>query len=214
MFQRRPIRITAALGLVLASLTLACDNNEYFPTQSAGGGPVGGGGAPANFSFTDPAGDRLAGDDGIGSPDIVQVSGSYDADKLVLVLMFDAAVVPWSENQLNSLDGFVDFDVDENSATGIPAAGDDYGGSAGIGADFFLNLRDVGGSQMTVMQADGKQFSVVSARFDGKTVTVEVPRSAFGDDEDGLRMSVVVGHPGSPATDIAPNDGHWTVAGR
>lgn len=213
MLQRRPIRITAALGLALASLTLACDNNEYFPTQSAGGG-LGGGGTAARFSFTDPAGDRLVGDDDIGSPDIVQVSGSYDAEGLVLVLTFDAAVVPWSENQLNSLDGFVDFDLDESTATGIPAAGDGYGANAGLGADYFLNLRDVGGTQMSLMRADGKQFSIVSARFEGRTVTVEVPRSALGNDEGGLRMSVVVGHPGSPATDLAPNEGHFTVAGR
>ncbi|MHB1223720.1 MAG: hypothetical protein ACYC2G_06680 [Gemmatimonadaceae bacterium] len=217
MLQRRPIRITAALGLALASLTLACDNNEYFPTQSAGGGiggGGGGGGAPVNFGFADPVGDRLAGDDDIGSPDIVRMSGSYDADALTIVLTFDAPVVPWSENQLNSLDGFVDLDVDESALTGIPAAGDEYGANAGLGADFFLNLRDVGGTQMNLMRADGKQFTIVQAEFDGKTVTVELPRSALGDDEDGLRMSVVVGHPGSPATDLAPNQGSWAITGR
>lgn len=215
MLQRRPIRTTAALGLALATLTLACDNNEFFPTQSAGGGGgPGTGGTSASFSFTDPAGDRLAGGDDIGSPDVVQVSGSYDADELTIVIIFDAAVVPWSANQLNSLDGFVDFDVDENESTGIPAAADESGGNAGLGAELYLSLRDVGGTHMTLVHTGTKEFTGVPALFEGRTVTIRVPRAALGDSDGRLRMATVVGHPGTPATDFAPDEGNWTITGR
>ncbi len=220
MLQRRSFRITAALGFALAAFTLGCDNNEYFPTQSAGGGGLGaggsvGGGSSANFSFTDPVNDRVAGEAELGAPDIVQVSGSYDERALTLVLIFDAPVVPWSANQLNSLDGFIDFDLDENESTGIPAAADEFGGNAGIGAEMYLSLRDVGGTHMTLVHAGTKQFTGVPAVFEGKTVTIRIPRSDLADDVDGrFRMALVVGHPAHPATDFAPDEGYWSVAGR
>lgn len=214
MTKRRPTRITAAIGLALTTFALACDNNEYFPTQSAGGAEMGGGGLPAAYSFSDPVNDRIAGDAGIGAPDIVRVSGSYDADALTIVLTFESAVVPWSANQLNSLDGFVDLDVDENAATGIPAAADEFGGRAGMGAEYYLSLRDVGGTQVTLVNVGSKQFTGVPALFEGRSVTIRVPRPALADDDGRLRMAVVAGHPATPATDFAPNEGHWTIIGR
>ena len=218
MLQRRSIRITAALGLALAAFTLGCDNNEFFPTQSAGGAGLSGGvggGSSANFSFTDPINDRVAGEAELGAPDIVQVSGSYDDSELTLVLIFDSPVLPWSANQLNSLDGFVDFDLDEDQSTGIPAAADEFGGNAGLGAEMYLSLRDVGGTHMTLVHAGTKQFTGVPAVFEGKTVTIRIPRTDLADDVDGrFRMAVVVGHPAHSATDFAPNDGYYTVVGR
>ena len=76
-------------------------------------------------------------------------------------------------------------------------------------------LRDVGGTHVTLVTPSTKEFSGVPALFEGRSVTIRVPRGALADDLDGrLRMAVVVGHPGSPATDLAPNQGNWVVTSR
>lgn len=201
-----------SLPALLAAAALAgCDMNEYYVTQSAGGGGTSG----EPFSFADPAGDLLAGTAAPGAPDLVRVSGSVRADSIAVTLTFAGDVTPWSEGAQTGLDGFVDLDLDENTNTGIPSAIDEYGGSANLGADWYISLRDDGsGARVDLVDAGSGSATPVPARFSSRAVTVTIPRTAL-DETDGIfRLAAVVGHRNSEATDFAPNAGFYRVAPR
>lgn len=56
---------------------------------------------------------------------------------------------------LNSIDGYIDFDFDDNAATGYPAATEEFGGvDAQMGVESYLSLRDDGNGH--VFRRDGQ----------------------------------------------------------
>ncbi|HEU4629347.1 MAG TPA: hypothetical protein VFS08_06355 [Gemmatimonadaceae bacterium] len=203
-------RRLAPAALVGAVLLAACDLNEYLPTQTSGGGGGGGGDA---FSFTDPMGDLRPEASAADAPDALALSGSVDGDTITIRLVFRAAVARFSEGRSNSLDGFVDLDVDENATTGIPAAVDEVGGATGMGADFYVDLRDATASTVTVLEAGETTGTSVPATFGTTTVTIRVPRTLVEEDDGRFRLSALVGNPDGPS-DFVPNSGFLTVGDR
>jgi hypothetical protein len=199
--------VTAALAG--ASLLAACDLNEYLPTQTAGGSGGGGGGG-RSFSFTDPTGDLRPEASAPDAPDAVTLSGSVSADTVVIRLTFRAAITPFSEGRSNSLDGFVDLDLDENAATGIPGAVDEVGGATGLGADVYLDLRDLTSTSVNLYEAGSSTGTAVPATFATTSVTIRVPRALLRDDDGRFRLSALVANPDGP-TDFIPNTGFLTV---
>ena len=198
-------------ALAAAALLAGCDMNEYYVTQSAGGGGTGG----EAFSFTDLTDDLLPNASGEGAPDVLRVSGSVRADSIVVTLTFVDEITPWSEGEENGLDGFIDFDVDENTNSGIPAAIDEYGGNANMGADWYVSLRDAnGGSRVGLVDAVSGEAIPVPARFSGRSVTVTLPRDVMDETDGVFRVAAVVGHRTTEATDFAPNAGFYRVAPR
>jgi len=172
---------------------------------------------PFDFSFADPAGDTVSATassvpKGI---DLLQVSGTVGPDEVRLVLEFAEPVVAWSAGAANSLDGFVDFDLDENPGTGIRDVSTETGsGAFDLGADFYLDLRDDSGRLWLVDVAE-RRFSRVKATFSGTQVEVTIPRSelvARNDADNRFRMGVLVTAVGRPVTDVAPNASHYVVA--
>lgn len=199
----------ALLAATAAGSLAACDNSEYlFPTQSAGGTGSGGAGG---FNYTDPAGDLRSTAE--GAPDAISFSGSPRGDTLVVTLTFRTPIAPWSEDRPNSLTGFIDFDLDEDPDTGIPAAVDEEGGSTGMGAEYYVSLRDLsGGDAVSLFAVESQQSTLVPARFTTNGVTIRIPRSLLPDTEPGYKVAAVVGHRASAATDFVPNTG--SVTGR
>ena len=185
---------------------------------ACGGNPAGPVNEPAyDFSFADPAGDTTEFTEPDVVPkgiDLVKVSGSVDPDEVRLTLEFAEPVSPWSAGTDTALDGFVDFDADENRSTGIRDAGEEAGGSFELGADFYLDLRDNGSGRMALVDAAKRTFSWVKAAFNGTTVEVTIPRSALviGTDADNrFFLGVMVTTKGRPVTDVAPNESHYLV---
>lgn len=168
-----------------------------------------------DFSVTDASADTLAHGAASAYPslDVTAISGSVTASSVVIRLTFTQPVAPWSAQSAGSVDGFVDFDVDENSATGIPGAASEYGGSAPLGADYYLSLRDVSAGHVTLRMAASASasFQPVPATWSGSTLEITIPRSMLPDQDGQFRLSAVVGNADLPATDFAPSDGYYTI---
>jgi hypothetical protein len=168
---------------------------------------------PFDFAFEDPRGDTLAVLDlppNAGpAVDLISVSGTVGADLVTLILDFAEPVSLWTSAAANSLDGFVDFDLDQASGTG---GQDAAGGQFGLGVEFYLDLRDNGGGRMGLVDVTKKTFTTVPATFDGTRVTIEIPRSAFGTDDGQMNIGVLIGDRDRPQTDFGPDTSHYILA--
>lgn len=183
-----------------------------------GGGPTGPGSTfiPFDFAFADPAGDTLAVAPGLpeavpAAVDLVAVWGRVEQNRILLTLEFAGPVAPWSAGAPNSLDGFVDLDLDQSSATGLPGAGTAVGSAPNLGAEFYLDLRDPRSGRAALVEPARRRFVLVPARFAGPAVTIEIPRGELGSHDGQFRLGLVVGVPGQPITDVAPNTGNYAV---
>lgn len=204
MRSRRLVPVALAGAVLLA----ACDLNEYLPTQTAGGA----GGGSDSFSFTDPTGDLRPDVSSPEAPDAVALTGEVEDDTLTIRLAFRSTISRFSEGQGNSLDGFVDLDLDENATTGIPAAVDEVGGASGMGADYYIDLRDATATAVVLTEAGTTTGTAVPATFGATSVTIRVPRALLDDEDGSFRISALVGNPDGP-TDFVPNSGFLTVGG-
>ncbi|MEO8451115.1 MAG: hypothetical protein ABI647_15055 [Gemmatimonadota bacterium] len=173
---------------------------------------------PGDFSFTfdDPIGDTASVQTGTGAIDLVQLNGTVGPITLLFRLTFSRQVTPWSEHKTNALDGFLDLDLDRNPGTGLSGAALAGGGldSLDLGADAYVDLRDNGHGQVGLLMpsTSGQALTLVSARFDGAHVTIEIPRTALkGFIADSLWAGAVVGSRDLSITDIAPNTGHFEI---
>ena len=187
--------------LVLAA-ALACGNESHEPV------------APriSQFFVRDPIGDTMA------SPfararahDVLSVEASPQGDTLVVWLRFAQSVQPFSTRASNAVLGIIDFDVDDDPSTGLPAFADDFGATSAIGAEWSLFLEDstVSTKERRVALLDLATDAVhwIPARFDGTVVTARVPMALLGA-RAGARMSMA-GVFGSVerASDYVPNEG-------
>lgn len=181
---------------------------------SACGDSSGPDGQGDSFSFDDPSEDTVFSAPS-GSPralDAVRVEGNISNDAVELTLVFATEVTPWSTGGEDVLDGFVDFDLDRNSATGIQAAIDESGGNAGMGVEYYISLRDVEPGNFALVNVQNQNAYVpVPVTFDGDRVTIEVPLSELNDDDGDFGLSAVVGTLDRPVTDFLPNEGHFVV---
>jgi hypothetical protein len=210
---RRSLLLTVPL-LVVASSCIGV--NPAGPDNSRGGigTPGGGTGDPADFSFSDPAGDTLtvASNEMPRALDVLGLDGAVGTDTLTLTITFALPVTPWSEGGVGALDGFIDLDMDENSETGVVSAVDLAGGNSGIGADLYISLRDFITNRATLVNVSDESFVAIPIAFDGTTVTIRIPRDKLGEEEDGsFFMNAVVGTTDREVTDMLPNTGFYTV---
>ena len=197
-----PTRRPAILAAALLALSVACgDSTAPRPFGSY------------DFSFDDPAADTLPNGDGTTALalDVTGVNGTVDATDVVLTLTFTAPIAPWSAAQPNSVDGFLDLDLDQNSATGIPGAAEEYGGSAPLGAEYYLSLREVSAGSIALVNPATSSYRAVAASVSGNTMRIVIPRRHLNDADGQFRLSLVVGTPGRPATDFAPNAGYYAA---
>lgn len=164
------------------------------------------------FPFTDPAGDTLSNPGGSGARaiDLLEIRGSYKADSLIMTFRFAGPVQAASARAANSLAGWVEFDTDENTATGSPPATNQFGGSAALGVDYVLDLFSADSTSVDLDRVSTGSSSRVSARFSGDSLVVQIPLSALGNDDGNFKLAMVIGTSERP-TDIAPNAGVYTA---
>jgi leucyl aminopeptidase len=201
-------RMRLAWLAVVAAATAACGGGSLIDPDVNQ--------APFDLAFDDPAGDTVppVADPPAGLPkaiDLLGVAVAVGRDRITLSLEFAEPVAPWSAGRPNSLDGFVDLDVDEQTNTGVPAAAQAAGRNPQIGADYYVDLRDARPGHVALVNTRVRGFVLVSARFDGATVTIELPRGELDDGDGEFRLSLVVGAPDRPLTDVAPDDLHYVV---
>lgn len=191
--------------LVLAA-ALACGGGDEEPV------------APriSQFFVRDPMGDTMA------SPfararahDVISVEAAPQGDTLVVSLRFAHSVQPFSSGASNAVLGIVDFDVDEDSTTGLRPFADAFGATSSIGAEWSLFLEDSSGTtkdaRVALLDLATEAVHWVPARYNGTMVTARVPLALFGA-AAGRRISMV-GVFGSVerASDYVPNEGAVSI---
>lgn len=111
----------------------------------------------------------------------------------------------------DNLAGFIDFDTDENSATGVQSANTLFCVSApttsAIGSDFFLSLfaRNADGS-FNILNSTAAVTGTATVTTNLNTVMVRVPLSALGGDDGRVSLSTSLGN-GQDPNDCAPDEG-------
>jgi hypothetical protein len=139
------------------------------------------------------------------------MSISQDSTTSTVVLEFSENVISALRGDPDAMVGFVDFDIDQNSATGSITTVDEYrgdGGSSDMGVEFRLALGDfIADSTMSVTTPFGQIVGRVRPQFLDKSVTVRIPNSLIGNPAGLIRAVAIVGISGRP-TDFIPNAGH------
>jgi hypothetical protein len=162
---------------------------------------------------SDPIGDTFG--DGDTKWDITAMTINRDASAITVRLEFASDVISPTSGDTTAMTGFVDFDTDQDSSTGIHNTIDGFrppgAGSTGLGTDYQLKLRRYDSdSSVTVSDSHGEQTGRVKPVFDGKSVTIRIPLAMLGNDDGALDAAAIVGDLHRPS-DIVPDNGHLTV---
>jgi len=162
-------------------------------------------------TVTDPTGDTFGTD--TAQIDLTAMTITRDTGGITVVLDFVADVVHPASQAPNALRAFIDFDTDQDSATGRSSAVDDVTGTVtAIGVDYELDMFLLPDSSALITDSQGEPTGIVTLAIDGKRLTVRIPRALLGGDDGFLNAAVIVGSPGG-FKDIAPNGGHLQLGG-
>lgn len=153
-----------------------------------------------SFAFADPVGD----DFGYGSlpddHDITGLSVVGDASTVCLTMDFTGPVSPWGATDGHEVGGYIDFDTDEDAATGGSSVDYYCPSPAGIGADAVVDLFSYSGGTVSVYGSGG----IVTVIFGAASLTVVMPSTIIGD--ASFLVGSVIGTRLQP-TDCVPNGG-------
>jgi hypothetical protein len=191
-------RALAIAILAAVCLTLSCSDSS---------GPSG----TVSAFVNDPAGDQF-GTDSV-RPDLVKLTVTRDAGGIDVVLDFAANAISLLTDTIHGVGGLVDFDVDQDSTTGLVTWTDIFGGSSGMGEEYYLQFLDYQlDSTVSVHDSNGTLTGSVRPVFSGKRVSFRILKTMLGNDDGFMNVAVVVGNNIGP-TDLAPDTGHLKVGG-
>ncbi len=162
-------------------------------------------------AYVDAFGDATAAFGGSGPLlDIDTIDVSYDATNLYFLFTFHTPIVAPSAQQPNSVLGVLEFDVDQNTATGDPPLQSLYSSNfpnLSAGVDYVLlfssELFDAG--NMAVMSVElGDAVGVVPVTFGTNSLSGVIPLSMLGGDDGLLNFTALIGTLDQPtdATDV------------
>jgi hypothetical protein len=155
----------------------------------------------------DPVGDTLA----TGSTtapaaiDLRNVAVRYTASSVIFSFKFTFPIVSAARAAANSLYGFFDLDVDENTNTGNPPAINGFGGAATQGVDYSIDVFTATDTSVAVVSTAGTTTRV-PAVLNGDSVVVTIPLQVLGNDDGNMSLTAVFGTFDRP-TDVFPNSG-------
>jgi hypothetical protein len=170
--------------------------------------------APAATTATvaDPVGDTFG--TAVVRWDMTALTITRDTAGITVKLDFANDVISPTSGDTTAMIGFVDFDVDQNPATGVTATVDEYrpgSGSSGMGSDYQLVLLGYAAdSSVAVNDSKGVPTGRVKPVFSGRGVTIRIPKAMLGNDDGLLNAAAIVGS-GSRPSDIIPENGHLTL---
>ena len=168
------------------------------------------------YAINDPLGDTLVTPFASArAHDLLTLQATPHHDTLLLVMRFANLVQPNSTRTHESVLGIVDFDVDDDARTGLPAVADDFGGSSQLGAEWTLFLDDStvapGDRRVALMHLSTNAIVWVPSRFEGTVVTTRIPLAVLGISHNArMRMVGIVGSI-ERASDIVPNEGSLAI---
>jgi len=166
-----------------------------------------------DFTFADPRGDTLPTSrvDRPRAHDLVAITGRYVVDSVFITLRFAGPV--GTAGSFDAVKGLVDFDVDENAATGDRPVLNMFGGSATIGVDFTIDLFTADGTSAPLFSDIGTGIARVPVRYAGDSVVIRLPLTRLNGDEGNFRFALVLGTQ-DRLSEIAPNAGHLSARRR
>jgi hypothetical protein len=191
-----------------AVLLLACGGESTGPV---GRSPTGG---SFQYTYVDPVGDTLPPPANVFNRalDVEGLDVGLTAESIFVRIEFTAPISRWSEGALNSIDGYVDFDVDDNPVTGFPAATEEFGSvSAQMGVETYVSLRDDGAGHMLRRVGETDEWREVRVEFSSRSLTIRFARADVGETDGAFRVSAMIGGTNREITDLVPNSGHYRV---
>jgi hypothetical protein len=178
------------------------------------GGDSSGPGSTTTATANDPTADFFGA--GVTQIDMTGMTITRDTGGIDVVLNFTATVLSPVSGNANALFGQVDFDVDQDTSTGLGSLVDVFRpdtGSTRMGVDFALDLFTYNGdSTVNILDTLGAIRGQVRPVFSGSRVSVRIRRTLLGSDDGFVNAAVIIGTASEP-TDITPNNGHLRVGG-
>ena len=193
---------------VLAAVLVACGSEPTGPIT-----PV----SAFQYSFSDPVGDTLPPPANVfqRALEVHALGVGLTDDSIFIRVDFTGPVSRWSQMALNSIDGFIDFDFDDNPATGYPAATQEFGSvDAQMGVESYISLRDDGNGHMLRRDGQADQWANVNAAFGARSVTIRFARADVGETDGVFRVSAMIGGTNRWITDLVPANGHHRISAR
>jgi hypothetical protein len=166
-------------------------------------------------TFSDPVGDTIAPGANVFARalDVKTIRVGMTAESLFIRYEFTQPISFWSTGGTESIDGFVDLDLDDNAATGGRSAVDEYGyGTANLGADYYVSLRDDRSGHLRMLDFATRTWHPLGITIAANGFTLRIRRSELGESDGVLSLSALVGGQLRLATDAVPNQGHFRVA--
>ncbi|HEY7685742.1 MAG TPA: hypothetical protein VH833_06490 [Gemmatimonadales bacterium] len=178
------------------------------------GGDSSGPGSTTTATANDPTADFFGA--GVTQIDMTGMTITRDTGGIDVVLNFTATVLSPVSGNANALFGQVDFDVDQDTSTGLGSLVDVFRpdtGSTRMGVDFALDLFTYNAdSTVNILDTLGAIRGQVRPVFSGSRVSVRIRRTLLGSDDGFVNAAVIIGTASEP-TDITPNNGHLRVGG-
>jgi len=131
--------------------------------------------------------------------DLVGMTTRYASNYMTVTLRFSRPI------GLDVIYGYLDFDLDENSTTGVQPFMNLFGGDATQGVEARLSFA-TGASPFGVVSTLSDNFGVVRTIIDGDSVRFVIPFERIDGDDGNLTITGIVGSTDRP-TDLIPNTG-------
>jgi len=168
---------------------------------------------PSTVTVVDPVGDTF-GLAGATQWDISDLTLTHETDGITVRLDFANDVSVPSPGDPNALVGLVEFDLDQNVATGKLGILDQLrsdGGKTEMGVDAGLNLTTIrADSTVLVYDMGGNGIGRAKVELAGRRIIIHVPSALLANDDGYVDAAVIVGNSKSP-TDFAPQRGHLSL---
>jgi hypothetical protein len=164
----------------------------------------------AGTTMSEAAGDTLGNPNGNSNAahDLLQLTTRYATDWLILVMRFSRPVGSVGTSQEAGLNGVIDLDTDENTATGASPFINSFGGSASMGSDYRIDLflSGANGARLLRFQSGDTTVHLAPMALEGDSVVVKIPLAKLGGDDGRMVLSALFGTVDRP-TELAPNSG-------
>jgi hypothetical protein len=179
------------------------------------GGDSSGPGGTTTATANDPTGDFFGA--GATQLDMTGMTITRDTGGIDVVLNFTATVFSPVSGNANAVFGQVDFDVDQDTSTGLDSFVDANrppgGGSTAMGVDYAVDLFFYNAdSTVDIFDTLGVIRGQVRPVFSGSRISIRIRRSLFGGDDAFVNAAAIIGTAAEP-TDLVPNNGHLRVGG-
>jgi hypothetical protein len=172
------------------------------------------GSGSATAHVTDPTGDTYG--TGVVGWDLTDMTITRDTGGITLLLDFASNVISPASGDTTAMIGYVDFDIDQDSTTGsLGSVVDGFRpntGSTGMGVEYELIMVGYGADSSVIVIDSVGTTGRVKPVFNGKRVTVRIPKALLGNDDGYLSAAAIVGDINSPS-DIIPENGHLSLSG-